>query len=168
MYNTAFAFKCNKFSTQLADIFCLLYRKPKTENRKPYKRVLAVAVMFLVSVVLTNGGTGVSYAAGKQETSKTPSVRNQEPKKVFDAHETHVRYHFKDPDMSFTFGSLVLGATVNHGCEIGEAFRTAAHIKDGDAAGNRCLVILSQQHRQTDLLALGRAYGPACRSRRGQ
>jgi pimeloyl-ACP methyl ester carboxylesterase len=36
--------------------------------------------------------------------------------------------------MDFTFGSLALGATVNHGCEIGEAFRTAAHIKDGDAA----------------------------------
>jgi pimeloyl-ACP methyl ester carboxylesterase len=61
-------------------------------------------------------------------------VRSQEPKKVFDAHETCVRYRFKDADMDFTFGSLVLGATVNHGCEIGEAFRTAANIKDGDAA----------------------------------
>jgi pimeloyl-ACP methyl ester carboxylesterase len=36
--------------------------------------------------------------------------------------------------MDFTFGSLALGATVNHGCEIGEAFHTAANIKDGDAA----------------------------------
>ena len=44
-----------------------------------HKRVLAVAVMFLVSVVLTNGGTGVSSAAGKKETSKTESVRSQEP-----------------------------------------------------------------------------------------
>ena len=133
-----------------------------------HKRVLAVAVMFLMSLVLTNGGTGVSSAAGKTDTSKTQAVQSEEPKKLFDAHEAYVRYHFKDSDMDFTFGSLVLGATVNHGCEIGEAFRTAAHIKDGDAAGNRCLVILSQQHRQTDLLALGRAYGPACRSRRGQ
>ena len=99
-----------------------------------YKRVLAVAVIFMVSVVLTNGGTGVSYAAGKKETSKTESVRSKEPKQVFDAHEASVRYHFKDPDMDFTFGSLVLGATVNHGCEIGEAFRTAANIKAGDAA----------------------------------
>jgi len=99
-----------------------------------HRRVLAVAVMFLMSVVLTNGGTGVSYAAGKQETSKTTAVRSQEQKKVFDAHEAHVRYHFKEPDMDFTFGSLALGATVNHGCEIGEAFRTAANIKDGDAA----------------------------------
>jgi pimeloyl-ACP methyl ester carboxylesterase len=98
------------------------------------KRVQAVAVMFLVSAVLTNGGTGVSYAAGKQETSKTKSVRSKEQKKVFDAHETYVRYHFKDPDMDFIFGSLALGATVNHGCEIGEAFCTAARIKDGDAA----------------------------------
>jgi len=95
--------------------------------------VLAVAVMFLMSVVLTNGGTAVSYAAGKQETSKTESVRSQEQKQAFDAHEASGRYHFKDPDMDFTFGSLVLGATVNHGCEIGEAFRTAAQIKDGDA-----------------------------------
>ncbi len=98
------------------------------------KRVLAVAVMCLVSVVLTKGGTGVSSAAGKEETSKTTSARSKEPKQVFDAHEAYVRYHFKDSDMDFTFGSLVLGATVNHGCEIGEAFRTAANIKDGDAA----------------------------------
>ncbi len=96
-----------------------------------HKRVLAVAVMFLVSVVLTNG---VSAAAGKKETSKTTSVPSKEQKQVFDAHEAYVRYHFKDSDMDFTFGSLVLGATVNHGCEIGEAFRTAANIKDGDAA----------------------------------
>jgi pimeloyl-ACP methyl ester carboxylesterase len=99
-----------------------------------HKRVLAVAVMFLVSVVLTNWGTGVSFAAGKKETSKTKAVGSKEPKQAFDAHEASVRYHFKDPDMDFTFGSLVLGATVNHGCEIGEAFRTAANIKAGDAA----------------------------------
>jgi hypothetical protein len=61
-------------------------------------------------------------------------VRSQEPKNVFDAHEAHGRYFFKERDMDFTFGSLALGTTVNHGCEIGEAFRTAAHIKDGDAA----------------------------------
>ncbi|MFH1595446.1 MAG: alpha/beta hydrolase [Pseudomonadota bacterium] len=99
-----------------------------------HQRVLAVAVMFLASVVLANGGTAVSYAAGKEETSKTKSARSKEPKKVFDAHETYVRYHFKDSDMDFTFGSIALGAAVNHGCEIGEAFVTAANIKDGDAA----------------------------------
>jgi pimeloyl-ACP methyl ester carboxylesterase len=99
-----------------------------------HKAVLAVAIIFLVSGVLTNGGTGVSSALGKKETAQTTSVPGQEAKQVFDAHEAYVRYHFKDSDMDFTFGSLVLGATVNHGCEIGEAFRTAAHIKDGDAA----------------------------------
>ena len=55
-------------------------------------------------------------------------------KKLFDAHESYVRYHFKDPDMDFSFGSLILGATINQGSEIGEAFHTAANIKDGDAA----------------------------------
>jgi len=99
-----------------------------------YQRVLAVAVMFLAIVVLTNGGAAVSYAPAKKETAKTPAARREEPKKVFDPHEPYVRYHFKDPDMDFTFGSLALGAAVNNGCEIGEAFRTAANIKDGDAA----------------------------------
>ncbi len=98
------------------------------------KRVLAVAVMFLASIVLTNGGTALSYAAGKEEAPETKSVGSEGQKKVFDAHAAYLRYHFKDPDMDFTFGSLVLGATVNHGCEIGEAFHTAANIKDGDAA----------------------------------
>jgi hypothetical protein len=54
--------------------------------------------------------------------------------KEFDMHNPYVHYHFNDPDMDFTFGSVVLGSTVNHGCEIGEAFYTAANIKDGDAA----------------------------------
>jgi hypothetical protein len=99
-----------------------------------HHRILAVAAIFLISVVPAIGAAGVSSAAGKQETAKKISAPGQEPKQVFDAHETSVRYHFHDPDMDFTFGSLVLGAMVNHGCEIGEAFRTAAHIKDGDAA----------------------------------
>lgn len=99
-----------------------------------HKGVLAIAVLFLVSIVLTNGETGVSHAAGKKETEATKAVPGKERKNGFDAHETYVRYHFQDADMDFTFGSLVLGATVNHGCEIGEAFHTAANIKDGDAA----------------------------------
>jgi hypothetical protein len=99
-----------------------------------FKKFLAVAVMFLVSVVLTNGGTGVSYAAEKKKTTKTKSVQSMENKKVFDAHDTGVRYHFKDTDMDFNFGTLVLGSTVNHGVEIGEAFYTVSKIKDGDAA----------------------------------
>lgn len=96
--------------------------------------ILAVGVMFLASLILTPGEAGVSWAAGTKETAQTQAATSQEPKRVFDAHEAYVRYHFQDPDMDFTFGSLVLGAAVNHGCEIGEAFRTAAQIKDGDAA----------------------------------
>jgi pimeloyl-ACP methyl ester carboxylesterase len=100
-----------------------------------FKRVLTVAFLFLVAVVFTGRGTDVSFAADQQYHSISPSVSGKEAKQSFDAHATAVRYHFQDADMDFTFGSLVLGATVNHGCEIGEAFRTAARIKDGDAAG---------------------------------
>lgn len=61
-------------------------------------------------------------------------VKAEETKKAFDAHDTGVKYHFNDTDMDFNFGTLVLGSTVNHGVEIGEAFYTAAKIKDGDAS----------------------------------
>jgi len=99
-----------------------------------YKRALAVAVMFLLSVVSTNGGKGVSCAAGTEDIPKTKSVQSKEGKKVFDAHDTSFRYHFNDTDMDFNFGTLILGSTVNHGVEIGEAFYTASKIKDGDIA----------------------------------
>jgi len=56
------------------------------------------------------------------------------PERAVDPHVAHVRFHFDDPEMDFVFGSLVLGTTVTHGCEIGEAFTTAANITDGDAA----------------------------------
>lgn len=55
-------------------------------------------------------------------------------KAVYDAHETYTRYHFKDVDMDFTFGGLVLGAATTGGAEIGEAYQVAGAIKDGDAA----------------------------------
>ena len=55
----------------------------------------------------------------------------QEPD--LDPHAAHVGFKFMDPTMDFVFGSLVLGSAVNHGCEVGEAFATAAAIKDGDA-----------------------------------
>jgi hypothetical protein len=53
---------------------------------------------------------------------------------VVDPHAPHVSFHFQDKEMDFAFGSLILGATGNGGCEIGEAFATAARIKDGDAS----------------------------------
>jgi len=56
-----------------------------------------------------------------------------ENKKVFDAHATTFSYFFKDGDMDFHFGNLVLGAAVNGGAEIGEAFYAASQMTDGDA-----------------------------------
>ncbi|WP_187170453.1 alpha/beta hydrolase family protein [Salidesulfovibrio onnuriiensis] len=58
-----------------------------------------------------------------------------EAEKDFDAHGMSFSYRFKDSDMDFHFGNLVLGAAVNHGVGIGEAFYAASRIEDGDAAG---------------------------------
>lgn len=58
---------------------------------------------------------------------------NKGPERAVDPHAAHVRFYFQDLEMDFAFGSLILGATVNRGCEIGEAFQTASRIKDGDA-----------------------------------
>jgi pimeloyl-ACP methyl ester carboxylesterase len=87
---------------------------------KMFRKILMVSVLLIMFIVLINPGAGISYA--------------KETKKVFDAHDTGVKYHFNDTDMDFNFGTLVLGSTVNRGCEIGEAFYTASKIKDGDAA----------------------------------
>ncbi len=38
----------------------------------------------------------------------------------FDAHESFAKLHFNDSEMDFAF-ALILGATMNHGCEVGEA-----------------------------------------------
>lgn len=61
-------------------------------------------------------------------------VQAAEDGKEFDAHATSFSYFFKDADMDFHFGNLVLGSAVNGGVEIGEAFYAASQIKDGDAA----------------------------------
>lgn len=98
------------------------------------KRLFSAAVMSLVTAVLFSGGADISQAAEKKVIAQEKTVQKTESKKVFDAHDTGVRYHFNDTDMDFNFGALVLGSTVNHGVEIGEAFNTAAKIKDGDAA----------------------------------
>jgi hypothetical protein len=66
--------------------------------------------------------------------SQRPKAAPEAQAKEFDMHAPYVRYHFEDPDMDFTFGSVVLGSTSNHGCETGEAFYVAANIKDGNAA----------------------------------
>ncbi len=54
--------------------------------------------------------------------------------KAFDAHATTFKYFFKDGDMDFHFGNLVLGSTGNGGAEIGEAFYAASRVTDGDAS----------------------------------
>jgi len=93
------------------------------------------AVVFLAVVFLTGyGGRNDCFAAQKEEGGSKKAAQGQGQKKVFDAHDTNVRYHFSDTDMDFNFGALVLGSTVNHGVEIGEAFYAASQIKDGDAA----------------------------------
>ncbi len=52
-----------------------------------------------------------------------------------DMHANELTYFFKkDSDMDFNFGNLVLGASVNHGAGIGEAFYAASKIVDGNAA----------------------------------
>ncbi len=55
-----------------------------------------------------------------------------EPESDFDAHESFAKLHFNDNEMDFAF-ALIVGATINHGCEIGEAFYTASNIEEGNA-----------------------------------
>ena len=100
-----------------------------------YKRVLAVTVMFLVSVFFTYGGTGVSYAAEKKEVHKNEIAYKAKRKRKFSmptiptfATILMIRIWISTSAHSF------FGSTVNHGVEIGEAFYTASKIKDGDAA----------------------------------
>lgn len=68
--------------------------------------------------------------------SCTTNEKDEVPaeEKEYDAHATAFSYFFESSDMDFHFGNLILGSTVNHGAEIGEAFYAASQIKDGDAA----------------------------------
>jgi pimeloyl-ACP methyl ester carboxylesterase len=98
-------------------------------------KIFMVVILCLSVTGLTGRWLTDSCFAGNNERSPDKKVeQDNAQKKLFDAHESYVRYHFKDPDMDFSFGSLILGATINQGSEIGEAFQTAANIKDGDAA----------------------------------
>jgi len=82
----------------------------------------------LASMAVLCGVRSVAVAASGGEAAEARAGE-----RPVDPHAAHFRFHFQDPEMDFVFGSLVLGAAVNHGCEIGEAFVTAARIKDGDA-----------------------------------
>jgi hypothetical protein len=99
------------------------------------KKVCLTVVMMLLFVVLTGyWGNSVIFAAEKQEAPNSKSVETGVSEKAVDPHVGYFRFYFQDEKMDYVFGSLILGATVNHGCEIGEAFYTASKIKDGDAA----------------------------------
>jgi len=99
------------------------------------KKVCMIAVMLLSFIGLTGyWGTSVVCAAEKKGALNSKTEKNKTPERAVDPHTAYVRFHFQDLEMDFVFGSLILGATVNHGCEIGEAFYTASKIKDGDAA----------------------------------
>jgi len=93
-----------------------------------HQKSSALAICFvMIAVLLGYQGNGIAASSGDASPAQTPE-------KVVDPHVAHTGFRFKDPAMDFVFGSLVLGSTVNHGSEIGEAFTTAASIKDGDAA----------------------------------
>lgn len=85
----------------------------------PMNRMVALR-LFLVAVVC-----GIVFAGtvGAEEGQKNEG---------WDAHESHTRMHFQDNEMEFSL-ALILGATMNSGCEIGEAFFTAGRITEGDA-----------------------------------
>lgn len=92
--------------------------KPHITICRNYSLILALA-----SIILFMPIAGFSA----EDTAKTAGS------KTFDAHATAFSYFFKDGDMDFHFGNLILGSTVNHGAETGEAFYAASQIKDGDA-----------------------------------
>ena len=68
-----------------------------------------------------------SFSAGTSGAEEIPK------KEGWDAHESQTRMHFQDNEMEFSL-ALILGATANGGCEIGEAFVTAGRIEEGNAA----------------------------------
>ena len=99
-----------------------------------FKKNLMGAVLLLSAVVLTdNPVTRVIFAEENNEASESNKEQSKEEETKFDAHASFTKLHFDDSEMDFAF-ALILGATMNHGCEIGEAFYTAANIKEGSAA----------------------------------
>ncbi|HOW53636.1 MAG TPA: alpha/beta hydrolase [Syntrophorhabdaceae bacterium] len=99
------------------------------------KKILMVSAVFFVSVTLSGHGyIDNAFAGQKKAGANRKAPRAGEQKKIFDAHDTGIKFHFNDTDMDFHFGTLVLGSAVNHGVEVGEAFYAASRIKDGDAA----------------------------------
>ena len=90
------------------------------------RSVWTLPALLAAVIVVVVGGVAV---AGPPERAASETA--------VDPHATHLGFRFHDPSMDFVFGSLALGAAVNHGVEIGEAFATAQTIVDGDAASWR-------------------------------
>ena len=68
-------------------------------------KAMVGVVLFMVAVFLSWGGTGVAQAATNKPAAPVTPAESTETKKVFDAHDTGVRYHFNDTDMDFNFGT---------------------------------------------------------------
>ncbi|PKN70616.1 MAG: alpha/beta hydrolase [Deltaproteobacteria bacterium HGW-Deltaproteobacteria-12] len=99
------------------------------------KKICVIGVLFLLFMVTAGyRGPGVIFASEQKTVPNSKSLGIGSPEKSVDPHVGYFRFYFQDEKMDYVFGSLILGATVNHGCEIGEAFYTASKIKDGDAA----------------------------------
>ena len=56
-------------------------------------RGLGVPLLFLLSFSLAHGGAGVACAAETATAPETTAVENVQPKQVYDAHESYVKYH---------------------------------------------------------------------------
>lgn len=82
--------------------------------------------LILRLLLLATAFTGIVFSG---------ALAAQEAQKIegWDAHASQTRMHFQDNEMEFSL-ALILGATMNGGCEIGEAFFTAGRIIEGDAA----------------------------------
>ena len=106
----------------------------------PANRLPAVLACLLVSCVPHHAKT-------------EPTTAQAAADKGFDMHAPYVHYHFAAPDMDFTFGSMVLGATSNGGCETDGAFYVASKITDGSAAR-------WQKQRGTASASGGNCWGP--------
>ena len=86
------------------------------------RNLVAALLAVLFGLALTSPPATVVAAESDQ-------VKAQE--KTYDAHRQYLQIHFDDDEMDFALQWL-LGSTPFGGCEIGEAFRAAGDIKDGD------------------------------------
>ena len=84
-----------------------------------FKKNFVVALIFLSFVVMACYRPNGSACAAE---------------KVVDPHLAKIKYYFQDGEMDYVFGPMFLGAAINGGAEVGEAYITATKIRDGDPA----------------------------------